>query len=203
MLALILALVLTPFVDAHEMHFPAIYRVSGLEAGEVLTVLERPDPASNPIGFLPPDGQDIEVVTMMPETGWAKINTIERAGWVESRFLELSDSIWERETAPDFLTCLGQDPTWWLQVSGSTVELSIRSEFDHGMEISEVLVPLGDMRPSRIIRAENALNSAMISISEGRCALHTGGREYGISTNVLLKGRSESAFVTGCCTLAR
>ncbi len=168
-----------------------------------MTIHQLPDRNSDPIGYLPLDGRDIEVVAETEDSTWGQVNTPERSGWVEMRFLKLTDPVWDRETAPEFLSCVGQGPDWWLQISGSALELSMGAELDHGMTISEITLPSGDARSSRVIRAENPSNSATVSISEGQCALHSGGQIYGLSTNVLLETDAGETLVTGCCSLAR
>lgn len=188
---------------AHEIHFPAIFQISGIKPGEAVTIHAKPNPTSDPIGFIPSDGKDIEVVGQTPDTAWGIVNSDERAGWVEMRYLKQTDSVWARDSAPEFLACLGNGPVWWLQISGPEVALSLGTGEDHSLTIAEMFAPDGENRSSRFIEAVNPRNRAYISVAEGLCRTHDNGLEYGLSANVLLDSEGDKTLVTGCCSVSR
>ena len=59
-------------------------------AGDRLNIRERPDASAPVIGTLAPDATGVEVVA--ERSGWAQVNTAERRGWVNAKFLRLKCS---------------------------------------------------------------------------------------------------------------
>ncbi|MEM8572094.1 MAG: hypothetical protein AAGG56_14485 [Pseudomonadota bacterium] len=188
---------------SEEVRYPAIYDVNGIDPEGALIVYTYPDTTSEPLGVIPPDAKGIEVVDSEASGDWAEVNVSDGAGWVQTKYLTLVDSVWDRETAPEFLSCFGEDPIWWAQVAGEHLELSIGTLLDHSMEIERIDSPEGSARASRIITANNPDAQAMISFASSVCVLTSPEYEYALSVNVLFDSAEEHAMVTGCCSLTR
>lgn len=207
-LAICLALFLPACAVAQEV-LPALLDLKRVREDQVVSVYAHPDLQSDPIGFLPTDAKGVEVIALSESGAWAQINTPERAGWIEAKHLEPSESVWERRIAPDFVTCFGRDRRWWLNATDQSVEISVMSMADYEsmveyrMTILEALKPPGRPKASRVLLASNPEAAAHISIVGDHCSMFAEGFEYGLSVNVLLTTPDERILVTGCCSLVR
>ena len=98
--------------DTVDPDLPALYRVIGVAADDVLNVREAPDAAAAIIGALDPAAEAVEVVALSREGGWGLTNFGERAGWVAMRYLGRHREDGLAADAAARLTCFGTEPFW-------------------------------------------------------------------------------------------
>ena len=97
-----------------------LYRVTGVEAGDVLNVRAQPDPSAEIVGMLEPEAGGVVVAgTRMEVDGsvWWQVAGDDRLGWVNARYLAPADDAPPTgdETFP--LQCTGTEPFWSVRVA--------------------------------------------------------------------------------------
>ena len=111
-----------PALATPEYVLPTLFDVSGVSAGDRLNIRDRPSASGAVIGTLAPDATGVEVVA--ERNGWAMVNTAERAGWVNARYLAYRTDVWTAGALPATLNCLGTEPFWALRQVGTAYSVA-------------------------------------------------------------------------------
>jgi uncharacterized membrane protein len=175
---------------------PALHKVTGVAAGDVLNVRERPDATAPVVGTLSPDATGIEVVAL--DGTWALVNTSDTTGYAASRFLT-------REAGPHWNTlqrplyCLGTEPFWDLAISPQTGTAWLSTPEDPDPE-ALTMGPVWPALPwSRV--AAFAVPDGIVTLSPADCGDGMSDRRYGIAVDIFLT-RPGTPRLSGCCGLS-
>lgn len=192
MRALFLALMLAGPAGAETL--PALFRVTGVAAGDVLNIRAEPSASAAILGGLPPGAEGVEVVA--EQGGWGLVSTGEGAGWVKLAFLARQPGEdWFALTQP--LRCLGTEPFWSLGVEPATrVAVFSTPESGDAFTTLTTLWPGEGWRPGAAI----ALPDGFATLTGGQCSDGMSDRVFGISINLYRMGEAPSVL-QGCCTL--
>ena len=198
-LALIGALLSTPARATPEHLLPTLFDVTGVRPGDALNIRERPEARSAVIGRLPPDARGVEVVA--EQDGWARVNTAERSGWVNARYLAHRTDVWQPGQLPAGLNCLGTEPFWSLRQVGARIV----HETPEGARAMERRAVLDDGRfrsPARTVIGSDRAGRLTVVIQPGQCSDGMSDRAYGLSATLVFDGAGQaSRMQTGCCRL--
>ena len=181
---------------AGAQDLPALHHVTGVAAGDVLNLRERPDATAPVVGTLSPDATGVEVVAL--DGGWSLVNTSETAGYAASRFLT-------RDAGPGWNTlqqplhCLGTEPFWNLAISPQTGTAWLSTPEDPDPE-ALAIGPLWPALPWSPVAAF-AVPDGMVMLSPADCSDGMSDRRYGIAADLFLS-RPGSPRYSGCCGLS-
>lgn len=189
-------------VAAQEV--PALFRVSGVAADDVLNVRAEPHPGAERIGALPPGAAGIEVVDLAAGGTWGRVNLAESSGWVSMRHLAPEGGPgWQSLAAP--LACFGTEPFWALAVGPGAA----RAEFTTPDGARRSLGP-AEIWPGPVVGATAvgllfAGQAGFATIGAEACDDGMSDRAFGLSARLFLRDRGEGAAggLAGCCTLER
>ncbi|SLN17785.1 Bacterial SH3 domain protein [Roseivivax jejudonensis] len=176
---------------------PALHAVTGVVPGDVLNVRAEPDPEAEKIGELAADAIGVEVTAIDAATGWARVNTNERAGWASLDFLSPE----EGGALPDVarLSCFGTEPFWTLDVDAGG--LSNFSEPESEALFLTGPVQTGEGRTGRYgVTGGAAGRQLALAITVTGCSDGMSDRLYGLDAALILGG-SGSRMLSGCCSL--
>ena len=197
--ALALALTAGPALATPEYVLPTLFDVTGVAANDKLNIRERPDAAARVIGTLPADAKGVEVVA--ERSGWAQVNTAERAGWVNARYLAYRTDVWAQGQLPPTLSCAGNEPFWSLRQVGKTMVYET-PEGARQMERRAVL-DQGFRSPVRGVIAGDAQGRLTVAIQPAQCSDGMSDRAYGLSATLIFDGAGQaSRMQTGCCRIS-
>jgi uncharacterized membrane protein len=188
-----LAVLLAAPVGAETL--PALFRVTGVAAGDVLNIRAEPSAGAAILGGLPPDAAGVEVVA--ERGGWGLVSTGEGAGWVKLSFLARQpDEDWFALTQP--LRCLGTEPFWSLGVEPATrVAVFSTPEAGDAFTTLTTLWPGEDWWQE----AAFALPDGFATLTGGECSDGMSDRAFGIAIKLYRMGDAP-AVLQGCCSLA-
>ena len=197
--ALALALLAGPALAAQDAQLPTLSDVTGVAANDRLNIRERPDAGASVIGTLPPDAKGVEVVAQ--RNGWAQVNTGERAGWVNARFLTYRSDVWTSGQLPATLSCLGNEPFWSLRQVGETMVYET-PEGARQMDRRAVL-DQGFPSPVRGVIAGDAQGRLTLAMQPAQCSDGMSDRVYGLSALLIFDGAGQaSRMQSGCCRIS-
>lgn len=197
--ALALALLAGPALAAQDAQLPTLSDVTGVAANDRLNIRERPDASASVIGTLPPDAKGVEVVAQ--RNGWAQVNTGERAGWVNARFLTYRSDVWTSGQLPATLSCLGNEPFWSLRQVGETMVYET-PEGARQMDRRAVL-DQGFPSPVRGVIASDAQGRLTLAMQPAQCSDGMSDRVYGLSALLIFDGAGQaSRMQSGCCRIS-
>lgn len=200
--ALILGLTLlaAPTLGGPARLLPSLFDVTGVAANDTLNIRENPDAKAAVIGTLPPDARGVEVVA--ERGGWALVNTAERAGWVNARYLAPRGDVWARGALPATLSCGGTEPFWSLRQVGARLVYET-PESSRAMERRAVLQASGSGGLARSVVAGDAKGRLTMVIQPQQCSDGMSDRVYGLSAVLVFDGASQpSRMLSGCCRIA-
>ena len=191
----------TPALATPEYVLPTLFDVTGVAANDTLNIRERPDASAPAIGTLAPDAKGIEVVA--ERKGWAQVNTRERSGWVNARYLMYRTDVWEPGKLPAALRCSGTEPFWGLSQAAGGMVFSTPEGGERAMELRKVMDDGRFRSPVRGLIAGDARGRLTAVIRPEQCSDGMSDRAYGLSATVILDGGEPSRMLTGCCTIGR
>ena len=198
--AAMLALSACPAWAIQEYTLPTLFDVTGVAEGDRLNIRERPDASAPVIGTLAPDATGVEVVA--ERSGWAQVNTAERRGWVNAKFLRYRTDVWADGQLPPTLRCLGTEPFWGIEPRGDEVVFSSPDGGERAMMLRSVMdtgVPRSPLRG--LIAGEDAGRMTAV-IQPQLCTDGMSDRAYGLTATVIFDGaRQDSTMLTGCCRI--
>ncbi|MGB8812398.1 MAG: peptide-binding protein [Paracoccaceae bacterium] len=180
---------------------PALFAVTGVAGDDTLNIRINPDASTEPIGTLPPDAQDVEVITLSGDGRWGMVNGNERAGWVAMRFLA-------RQPGPDWLamqtplTCHGTEPFWTLRANPAVGKIGL-SQMDADIAALGIdwSAPTSG-RPDRIgWHITGPATDGFATLQTTRCTDGMSDQQYGIGIDFFLKSDAGTIGYSGCCSL--
>lgn len=176
-----------------ETRLPALNRVTGVAADDVLNVRAGPGVAHGIVGSLSPDTV-VEVTATGGQGGrWGRINLGEGPGWVALRFL----SALPGGTKAPPASCFGTEPFWTLDLA------------DHAFRTPEGTMPTDPPvdvpsmnRPDRSgVIVATSQGSLRGIVRRETCSDGMSDALYGLSIDLFTA--DDGAILSGCCTLAR
>lgn len=208
-LALIFTLLLPLPSHAAADGWPALYDVSGVAAGDVLNIRERPDASSPVVGTFTPDAKNVEVIRANDEGTWGLVNTGERSGWASLAYLVRQSG--QVGGMPAIRQCFGTEPFWTLDHAGSELRLSTMDG-----QTLEGLVSgrfASRSRPDRFVYEGRLLSqdagplAITMALRLEACSDGMSDRAYGIDIDMLVRdgdakdGRRRPFLYSGCCSI--
>lgn len=192
----LLALIATPAWATQEYILPTLFDVAGVAADDVLNIRETPSASAAIVGRLAPNARNVEVVA--ERDGWMQVNTDERSGWVNGRYLTYRVDVWEENALPAGLTCAGTEPFWSVAVAGGNVTLD-RPEGGRTMALHRILSTGWHRNPRRAVVADGLT----AVIAPAACSDGMSDRAYGLEATVILGTGPQAQMLNGCCSLSR
>jgi uncharacterized membrane protein len=197
-ITLLVILFLSQPVAADDLPLPApaLYDVSGVNAGDVLNVRTLPNADSDIIGELPPGAVSVEVVAWSRKSEWALVNAGDTAGWVSARFLEPSQANSGAWGLPEGFRCFGTEPFWMIAPTAEGFEMTTPDTMDSPDLISvQDFSPPDDVSLGLFFRGTEKGVALTSQVLPGRCSDGMSERAYGLHY-------TDTAGRLGCCTLA-
>ncbi|MCQ0971086.1 SH3 domain-containing protein [Paracoccus sp. TK19116] len=193
-IALILSLAATPSFATQEYILPTLFDLTGVAEGDVLNIRAAPDASSSILGGIFPGATRIEVIE--ERGGWGRVNTGERAGWVNMRYLKYRTDVWEDGTLPDSLSCFGTEPFWSLAADGDAMVMSTSGEAERRFENATILGRGVFRDPTRAVAADGLVTTMIPQI----CSDGMSDRLFGLRAELVLTG-DRPRLLSGCCTI--
>lgn len=182
---------------AQDGTLPALHRVTGVAADDVLNVRAGPSAQTEIVGTLAPDATGIGVVRT--EGGWGLVNAGERAGWASLRFLEAEPGGTLAEAGA--LSCFGTEPFWSLKIApGAEAVLTSPENMDGAAyEVSE-LRRMPAALEKYLVDGSGPEGAVAAIIQRAACNDGMSDRAFGLDVSVVLSG-GDRRVLSGCCTL--
>ena len=178
---------------------PTLFDVAGVRADDVLNVRAMPDATSSILSKLPPDAKGVEVVET--RSGWARVNSFERAGWVNLRYLRERPGVWKRGEVPATLNCLGTEPFWSLRQVGTSIVYETPQQ-SRPLQRRAVVDNPRQRSPARSIIAGDDTGRLTVVLHPGQCSDGMSDRVFGLSATLLSEGAGQaSRMENGCCRI--
>lgn len=189
---------------AAAQELPALYRVTGVAADDVLNVRAEPDAGAERIGALPPAAAGVEVVELAAGRRWGRVNLAGTSGWVSMRYMAHEGGPdWRSLAAP--LSCFGTEPFWGLDIAAGAAEASYS-----GLVIAPRALGPAEVWPGPIFGAPSVGllfggQAGFAAIRGETCDDGMSDKLYGLSILLFLRDRGEGGAggLSGCCTLER
>jgi len=196
------ALAMTPSVSAQEAAvpiLPAVFKVTGLQAGDHLNVRSGPSAKADDIGDLQ-SGSLVEVTAMDTNVGWAQIAYGEWSAWVYARYLtSVETPLIQGTDLPAMMVCGGTEPFWSFNVKdGTHVEFKMMGE-------ASVFEPITYAGKSSNHTLRQGLQTAQWSafLEKRTCSDGMSDRQMGISIELMSRETKQSTtHLSGCCGLS-
>lgn len=178
---------------------PTLYDVTGVRPDDHLNIRAMPDASSSILSELPHDATAVEVTAI--RSGWGRVNTFERSGWVNMRYLKERADVWQPGQVPATLNCLGTEPFWSLrQVGGNLVYET--PEQSRALQRRVVVDNPSQRSPARSIVAGDDRGRMTLVLHPGQCTDGMSDRFFGLSATLLFEGAGQaSRMENGCCRL--
>lgn len=182
---------------AQDGSLPALHRVTGVAADDVLNVRAGPAADTEIVGTLAPGSTGFEVIRT--EGGWGLVNAGERAGWAALRFLEAEPGGTLAEAGA--LGCFGTEPFWNLRIApGATAVLTSPENMEgdgYGIGgLSRMPSPL----EKYLVDGSGPAGAVTAIIQRAECNDGMSDRAFGLDVSVVLSGEGRRVL-SGCCTL--
>jgi uncharacterized membrane protein len=177
---------------------PAIFEVTGLQAGDHLNVRSGPSAKAKDIGDLKA-GALVEVTSIDPIVGWAQIVYGEWTAWAYARFLTpIETPLMSGTDLPANMNCGGTEPFWDVQISNGT-----KAAFTMMGAIPMVEnIAYAGISSNHILKQSIQTNSWSAFLEKRQCSDGMSDRQMGITIELLAKG-DDAGFrhLSGCCSL--
>lgn len=202
LVALILSLFAALPAGAQTM-LPTLFDVTGVAANDRLNLRAMPDASSSVLSELAHDAKGVEVVAV--RSGWGLVNTHERSGWVNMRYLKERAGVWQPGQVPATLNCLGTEPFWSLrQVGGNLVHET--PEASRLLQRRVVVDNPHQPGPARSIVAGDESGRLTVVLHPtpypAQCTDGMSDRFFALSATLLFEGAGQaSRMENGCCRL--
>lgn len=184
---------------AAQTMLPTLYDVTGVKADDVLNIRAMPDASSSILSELPPDATGVEVIEM--RAGWARVNTFERSGWVNMRYLRERPDVWKPGEIPATLNCLGTEPFWTLRQVGTNIVYET-PELSRPLQRRVVVDNPARREPARSIIAGDAQGRLTVVLTPAQCTDGMSDRFFGLSATLLFEGAGQATRMeNGCCRI--
>lgn len=178
--------------------FPALHRVTGVSAGDVLNIRAEPSANAALVGHFARTAVGIEVIGLNDDRTWGLVRTGEGVGWSNMRFLtrEHADPWHSGQHA---LTCQGTEPFWTFSffLPGN------RAEFVAPYDSWEVRTDAPNLPrtafPTTLALPFRGARDGFAVVRNGVCSDGMSDRLYGLETQVYMRGQPNG--LSGCCYL--
>ncbi len=195
-LAVLLTLFLSQAVLAQD--FPALHRVTGVSASDVLNIRAEPDARAPIVGAFSPGQVGIEVIGLNEDRTWGLVRSGDGVGWSSMRFLAREHAESWRDGGQS-LTCSGTEPFWTLSLflpSNRAEYVSPDDSFE--MRTDAPVLPSTAFPPTLALPFSGAREGVAV-VRNGVCSDGMSDRLYGLEVQVYWRGQAQG--LTGCCTL--
>lgn len=195
---LVVAVALAAPVAAQDL--PALHRVTGVAANDVLNVRAQPNAQAPIIGDFGPQAQGVEVTALSPDGRWARVNAGEGAGWSAARFLTpQGDPGWQTGLVP--LSCYGTEPFWNLALflPGSQAEFTGLDTGGFNLVTDAGALPSTPF-PRTLAVPFSGARQGMAVIRSATCSDGMSDRLFGLEVQVYWRGQVTG--LSGCCSLS-
>jgi len=189
--------------SAQDIHdYPALYRVTGVAATDVLNVRSGPGVEHQIIGAFNPGQTGVEVVGTTQDRRWGRVIIGETSGWSSMRYLTRTGPNWNAGL-PAPLYCAGTEPFW------SYDRLIGGGNFNRMGEPQEPFAelwsgtPAGRGTQSFGLVLDSGTTTMTGFIRRGICSDGMSDRDYGIVAQFLRRGPNGTVLLDGCCRLTR
>ena len=184
---------------AAQTILPTLYDVTGVKADDVLNIRAMPDASSSILSELPPDATGVEVIET--RAGWARVNTFERSGWVNMRYLKERPDVWRKGEIPATLNCLGTEPFWTLRQVGTSIVYET-PEQSRPLQRRVVVDNPARREPARSIIAGDDKGRLTVVLTPAQCTDGMSDRFFGLSATLLFEGAGQATRMeNGCCRI--
>ena len=184
---------------AAQTMLPTLYDVTGVKADDVLNIRAMPDASSSILSELPPDATGVEVIET--RAGWARVNTFERSGWVNMRYLKERPDVWRKGEIPATLNCLGTEPFWTLRQVGNNIVYET-PEQSRPLQRRVVVDNPARHQPARSIIAGDDKGRLTVVLTPAQCTDGMSDRFFGLSATLLFEGAGQATRMeNGCCRI--
>jgi len=200
--ALALALLLAAPVFASSgaaQDLPALHRVTGVAANDVLNLRAQPNARAPITGSFAPNATNIEVTALSPDRRWARVNAGESAGWAAMRFLtRQGNPPWHSGQAG--LVCFGTEPFWDLRLffPGSQAEFQALGTGGFNLVTDAGALPATAF-PRTLAVPFSGARQGMAVIRSATCSDGMSDMLFGLEAQVYFRG--EVTGLSGCCTV--
>lgn len=202
-LAWLIVALFVPLCAWGQSDFPALFRVTGVAANDVLNIRAGPAAGYAVIGGLAPGVENVEVIAPSEDGGWLMVNTGDRSGWVSARFMQRQYPT----PRPAFLPvtrCFGTEPFWSFSLN-DTARAVWRTPGQ---------TPVSGTAPGAYRSlSDRRLEGLVLTLFDGRtvyatlrpeqCSDGMSDRTYGISVSTFVTGGARTEFLSGCCSIDR
>lgn len=203
-LILSLFLVFLGHAVAAQVHdYPALYRVTGVAATDVLNVRSGPGVNHQIIGSFAPNQTHVEVVGTTEDRRWGRVIIGETSGWSSMRFLSRMGPDWNAGL-PAPLFCHGTEPFWSYErlIGGGNFNSVALAAPEPFAELwSGTASARGPQAFGMVLDSGNSRMTAFIR--RGICSDGMSDRDYGIIAHFLRTSPQGSELLEGCCSLSR
>lgn len=184
---------------AAQTMLPTLYDVTGVRSNDVLNIRAMPDASSSILSELPHDATGVEVIET--RAGWARVNTFERSGWVNMRYLKERPGVWKKGEIPATLNCLGTEPFWTLRQVGTNLVYET-PELSRPLQRRLVVDNPARREPARSIIAGDAQGRLTVVLTPAQCTDGMSDRFFGLSATLLFEGAGQATRMeNGCCRI--
>lgn len=178
---------------------PSYFKVTGVDAGDVLNIRSEPHADAKIVGRLAPDAGPVEVIES--EGDWGLVIAGEGNGWVSMRFLEAINMTRIGNSAtPVGTVCSGTEPFWSLTFARTDLA-QFSAAFDaDDQDFQIVAAEEVSARPSMdFIRLNAGDQSAIAFISREYCSDGMSDRLYGQRIALAVMSNGGLLGLDGCC----
>lgn len=186
-------------LPATAQDFPALYRVTGVAANDVLNIRAEPSAQATIIGAFAPGQAGVEVIALTADGLWAMVNAGEGQGWSAARYLSRqSTGTWLDGTQP--LHCVGTEPFWRLDLflPGHQAEFHTPDNGGVNLVTDAGALPRTSFPPALAVPFAG-VHQGVAVLQPDACSDGMSDRAFGIAALLFFRGRT--AGLSGCCTL--
>ncbi len=199
-----LALVCLPLAGAAQEAFPALYRVVGVAAGDVLNVRAGPGAGHEVVAVLAPGAAPVEVVDFDFASGWLMVNAGGTGGFAAPRHLERLAGPGAGEL-PLPLYCGGTEPFWGIEIDAAGAATYSDPEAP-GLTLALDHAGAAAARwGEELFATLSGEGASMQAVFQRRyCSDGMSDHAYGLKIDLIVQPGDGAPFMTtGCCALLR
>lgn len=197
----VLLLVLSMAAPVAAQDLPALYRVTGVAADDVLNVRAEPSAQAAILSGFAPSAGGIEVVALAEGGRWGQVNLGESTGWVSMRFLAREgDAGWRSGTVP--MQCFGTEPFWSVRFFLPGHRAEFHTPGNGGVEwVTDAGALPTTVLPPTLAIPFSGSHEGMAVIRPANCSDGMSDGQWGLEAQVYVRGQTDG--LSGCCSLAR
>lgn len=178
--------------------FPALHRVTGVSAGDVLNIRAEPSARAAILGSFARNAVGIEVIGLNEDRTWGLVRTGEGVGWSNMRYLarEHADP-WH--SGGHSLSCLGTEPFWRFDffLPGNRAEF-VSPDTSWEVRTDAPNLPRTTL-PQTLALPFSGAREGVAVLRNAVCSDGMSDALYGLEVQVYFRG--DAAGLNGCCML--